>query len=448
MSFSFRRILIGLAAALVVGLPLGLIASPLQARALAIAGLCLVLWLSEAVPAFVPTLLLGVLVPVVLAPLDGRFNLTAVLGWGMDPVLALFLGGFALGAATERYGFDRRLAQGVLGLAGTSDARLLALVMLLTAFLSMWLSNIAASVLMLACLRPMLAGLAPDAPLRRTLLVGLALGADLGGIATPIGSGPNAIAMAAVAQTQPLTFLDWMTFALPLVAGLLAAAWGLLWLRLRRQTPARQLPVAAVPARFPPLGRREWGFLAIVGGTIGLWLTEPLHGIPAAVVAIGATAMLFLTRLLGPADLRRLDWGTLLLIAGGITLGRLLEQAALVRWAAELVRWETLHPTVGLLVLCLASAFLSALMSNTATVVLLIPFAHALFPAPSTTILLAVAASLGMPFVISTPPNALVFGEGGLKTADLFWPGIVLMVLGCVLLAVTGPIFLKWAGIP
>lgn len=437
----------GLAAALVVGVPLGLIDSPLQARALAIAGLCLVLWLSEAVPAFVPTLFLGVLVPVLLAPLDVRFNLAAVLRWGMDPVLALFLGGFALGAATERYGFDRRLAQGVLGLAGTSGARLLALVMLLTAFLAMWLSNIAAAVLMLACLRPMLAGLAPDAPLRRTLLVGLALGADLGGIATPIGSGPNAIAMAAVAKVQPLTFLDWMAFALPLVAGLLVVAWGLLWLRLRWQTPARELPVAAVPENFPPLGGREWGFLAIVIGTIGLWLSEPLHGIPAAVVAIGATAMLFLTRLLGAADLRRLDWGTLLLIAGGLTLGRLLEQAALVRWASDLIRWDALPPTVSLLLLCLASATLSALMSNTATVVLLIPLAHALFPTPSSTILLAIAASLGMPFVISTPPNALAFGEGGLKTADLFWPGLVLMLLGCGLLALTGPMVLGWVGV-
>lgn len=190
------------------------------------------------------------------------------------------------------------------------------------------------------------------------------------------------------------------------------------------------------------------GFLIILVGTIVLWLTEPLHKMPAAVVALGSAAALFLSGILSKKDLLRIDWSTLLLIAGGITLGRLLEQSALVRTVAANVPFADLDPTFSLFLLCLASAILSSLMSNTATVVMLIPLANALIPSPSTAILIAVSASFGMPFIVSTPPNAMVFGEGGVKFGDLFRPGIVLMLVGCLLVSLTGRAVLNFAGIP
>ena len=103
---------------------------------------------------------------------------------------------------------------------------------------------------------------------------------------------------------------------------------------------------------------------------------------------------------------------------------------------------------LALFVLCFTSALLSALMSNTATVVLLIPIASAFMPQPSTAILIAIAASFGMPFVISTPPNAMAHGEGGLRSSDLLVPGLVIMLVGCAVVSVTGRMVLQVAGVP
>lgn len=418
-----------------------------------IAGTCLVLWLSAIVPPFVPTLLLCTITPLLLGSLDKKFSLPNVLIWAMDPVLALFFGGFVLGVAAERYGFDKRLANFALRTAGKSFAKFLLLAIFLTAFLSMWLSNIAAAVLMLACLHPVLRNFEIDDILRRAMLVGIALGANLGGISTPIGTGPNAIAIASISETSHISFLGWMSFALPLSAGMLLVGFLLIWLRVQTQQCEWASKVGHLNGRvfdgenLQPRKAQEFSFLLVLIGTILLWLTEPLHGVSGSVVSLAAASVLFLTQLLKKEDLLRVDWSTLLLIAGGITLGKLLEQSGLVKVIAANIGWNEMNSTVVLFLLCLASATLSALMSNTATVVMLIPLAHALIPAPSTSILVAIAASFGMPFVVSTPPNAMVFGEGGVRFSDLFVPGILIMLLGCLTISFTGRWVLNLVGI-
>ena len=133
------------------------IPDPMAARAGAIASLCLVLWLTEVVPPFAPTLLLLATVPLLLAPCGPDHHLVAVLGWLADPVLALFLGGFTIGAAVTRHGLDRMIAITALRWSHGSAARLLLWSMLITAGLSMWMSNIAAMALMLAAMLPALA---------------------------------------------------------------------------------------------------------------------------------------------------------------------------------------------------------------------------------------------------------------------------------------------------
>jgi sodium-dependent dicarboxylate transporter 2/3/5 len=298
--------------------------------------------------------------------------------------------------------------------------------------------------MMIAALRPLLAGAKPDDPFRRALLLGVATGANFGGIATPIGTGPNAIAIAAVTdQGTPVTFLSWMTFALPLAVGLVLA--GLLLAALRfRVRGASGLP--EVPRA--PLTGAGRAVVAVFFAAVAAWLTEPLHGIPAAVVALAVTAVLFGSRLLEREDLGRLDWATLILIAGGLSLGSLLDQSGLVQAAAAAMPFGEASPFLRLFALCLACAMLSALMSNTATATLLIPLAASLGLGPSTTVLIAIAASLGVPFAISTPPNAMVYGEGGIRLADLVIPGLVLMILGCLLISATGPAVLALAGIP
>jgi sodium-dependent dicarboxylate transporter 2/3/5 len=141
-----------------------------------------------------------------LQPFGDEFRLVNVLGWAADPVLALFLGGFALSVAASRYGIDDQIARIAVKLSNGRRLRLLVLVASATAILSMWMSNIAGAAMMIAALHPLLADVPKDDPFRRALLIGIALGANLGGIATPIGTGPNAIAIAAVSKHQTITY--------------------------------------------------------------------------------------------------------------------------------------------------------------------------------------------------------------------------------------------------
>ena len=433
--------------------PLYFVESPLYARVIAIAAICLFVWISELAPPFVPTLLLWTLVPLVLWPVDNRFSLPTALAWAVDPVMALFFGGFTLGVAAEVHGLDKRLAAFALRLAGRSFSLFLLIIVLITAFFSMWLSNIAAAALVLACLRPVLREFHDDHMLRRTLLIGVALGADFGGIATPIGTGPNAIAIASLAPTLHISFVDWMIFAFPLTIGMIILGYLTLLFRARSETqewaardPKLIERLAADHKKTSAFGERA--FLLILAATVLLWLTEPLHKIPAAVIALASAASLFLSGILKKKDILRIDWSTLLLIAGGITLGRLLEQSGLVKEISANVPFSEMNITLSLFVICFTTALLSALMSNTATVVLLIPLATAIIPAPSTAILVAISASFGIPFVIGTPPNAMAFGEGGVKFGDLFWPGLLLMIVGCLIVSLTGRTVLNFVGIP
>ncbi len=433
--------------------PLLFIESPVFSRVTAVAAVCLYLWISETAPPFVPTLLIWALIPIFLGGIDAKYSIENVLSWAVDPVMALFFGGFTLGLATEAFGLDKRMARFAFRRAGGSFPKFLLLIIGLTAFLSMWLSNIGAAALILACLRPMLREFGEDHLMRRILLIGVALGADLGGIATPIGTGPNAIAVAYLAPVTHVSFINWMAFALPLTIGMLLVGFGLLWLRTRSISASWTKREANFKEALSGAGEGtdpagQMGFLVVLVVTALLWLTEPIHKIPAAVIAIGSAAFIFLTGMLKKKDLLKLDWSTLLLIAGGITLGRLFEQSGLIKAIAANVPFHELDPRISLFVLCLASALLASLMSNTATAVLLIPLASALVQSPSTAILVAVSASFGIPFVISTPQNAMAFGEGGVKFGDMFWPGIVLMILGSLVVSLTGRTVLNFVGIP
>ena len=433
--------------ALALVLPLLFIESPVAARVVAISGACLALWLLELVPPFVPTLLLWVLVPLFLSPVDAKYSLGNTLRWAADPVLALFFGGFALGVATERHGLDRKIAGIAFRRARSSYSLLLLTTIGLSAFMSMWLSNIAAAALMFACLRPLLSTWETDDMGRRTLLVGVALGANLGGMATPIGSGPNAIAIASISNARYVSFIDWMAFALPLTVGLLLLGFAFLNWRVGKEKPPHWKP--AIPDSSDEFSRNgRIGLIIVFTIAVGLWLSEPLHGIPAAVVALGTAASLFVFRLLGKKDLARIDWSTLLLIAGGITLGRLLDASGLVSSAASELSLAGMHPSVALFILCFASAMLASLMSNTGTAVLLIPLASVLMPQPSTAILIAISASFGMPFIISTPQNAMAHGEGGLRASDLLYLGLIEMIVGCAIVSLTGRAVLNFVGIP
>ncbi len=402
----------------------------------------MLLWLTEWVRVWIPTVILWISTPILLGGFGEEFQLHKVVAWSADPILLLFLGGFSLAAAARRQGADLVLASLTVRGARGRPLRLVALSALATAALSMWMSNIAAAAMMLGALQPILEREPRESSVRRAVLLSVALGANVGGIATPIGSGPNGIAMAAVARHQPIGFVEWMIFGVPLTLGLLLLSVGaiVVWLR-----PSGAIPVVRSSEARPPgrLGSLAFAF----GVTVILWLSEPVHGIPAWAAAIGAIVMLLASRLLRWSDVLHLDWPTLLLIAGGIGLGALLDHAGLMSDLAAHLPLAAAAPTLRLLLLCFASAILSSLMSNTGTAALLIPLAATFDPSPSTAIIVAVSASLGMLFVVSTPPNAMAVARG-LPASDLLPPGLLLLLAGCLIVAFTGPWVLHAVGIP
>ena len=431
------------------------IADPMLSRATIVAGVVLVLWLTELLPLYATTMVLWVGCVLLLAPLDpANFALPRVLSTAASPVMALFFGGFALSVAASKYGIDGFIAGWMVRLSGGTRAGLLLTIMIGTAVLSMWMSNIAAGAMMVATLRPLFGrpedqaddggGGGGGGAFRRALLLGVAFAADFGGLGTPIGTGPNLIAIGAVEDRVRITFLQWMMFGVPTSALMIGVTFGLLvWLHGVR---GRVSTTGAIEQR--SLDRRGWLVVVIFCCAVAGWLTEPLHGVPAALVALAIAAALFGTRLLDTSDLAKLEWDTLLLVAGGLTLGHLFDASGLAVATASAVDWTALHPTIFLFALLLSSAFISAIASNTAAAAMLIQIALGIAPSPAIAVLVALGASMGVPFVISTPPNSMVYGKGGLSGRDFFVPGIMLMVLGCAVLTVAGPTALRWVGIP
>jgi sodium-dependent dicarboxylate transporter 2/3/5 len=422
-----------IAVALVVAWPLAMIADPLRARAAAIAGACFALWLSEAVPAFVPTLLLLAIVPATLGGLDARLGLGPLLATAADPVLALFFVGFALAAAATRHRVDAVFTHRLLRWSGGSRRALVAALLFGTAFLSMWMSYIAVAAMMMGAVAPLLARLPPHDRLRPALLLAVAVGANIGAMSTPVSSGPNAIAVGAAEATHPISFIAWMAFAVPLMLALLAGSFALivLWFRVGG-------PLELDPGPRERLPRAGVVVVALGASAVALWLSEPLHGIGAPVVALGLAAALFATRLLHGRDLAAIDWSTLLLIAGGLAVGRLCEHAGLMHVVGS--RIGSLGGDHGALAWAFVglSAALASVMSNTGTAALLVPLALTVDPhPPSLAIMIALGASLGMPFAVSSPPNALAHGRG-LRSSQLLLIGSAVMFAGCALIALTG----------
>lgn len=429
------------AAALVAGIATDLaIADPKLGRAAGVSVACLLLWLTEAIPLFATTIVLWVATIAALGPLDPKsFGITPVLASMASPVMGLFFGGFALSVAGAKYGIAAHMAGWMIRLAGGSPVRLLILAMAGTATLSMWMSNIAAAAMVIASLRPIAD--AGGAGLRTALLLGVAFAADFGGIATPIGTGPNLVAIAAMPDAAKPSFLKWMAVGVPVAVAMVAAAFALIvW----RRDLGGPLPTSVAVAA--PLSRRGWAVVAIFWTAVAGWLGEPLHGAPAPLVALAVAAVLFGSGLLDRRDLTLMEWDTLLLIAGGLALGELFDRSGLAHAVAGAVDWQRIPRPAFLFALALACASLSAVASNTAAAAVLIQIGMGLSPLPSTAIVVALGASMGAPFAISTPPNGLAYGQGGLRSSDFARPGLPLMFGGCALVALIAPWIDRWFG--
>jgi sodium-dependent dicarboxylate transporter 2/3/5 len=265
--------------------------------------------------------------------------------------------------------------------------------------------------------------------------------ANVGGIGTPVGSPPNAIALGALeARGEGVSFLGWMLLAVPLMIVVLLFAWWFLTRRYIAADTPMTLDLSSSFDRSPA----AVVFYVVAGGTVLLWLTEPLHGISSSTVGFIPVVALLATQVMGGDDIKALQWPVLWLVAGGIALGAGIGASGLDAWLLGMVAWDALPLTVLVALLVAVGLGLSTVISNSATANLLIPLALSLatgLPMDATAIgvIVALACALAMALPISTPPNAVAYATGEVDTTAMATSGLVIGGVGAVLLATVMP---------
>ena len=397
------------------------------------------LWITSALPPFAVSLLVIALQIALLGDPSGEFSHGDPRRWEMfvapwaSPVMWLFLSGLVLATAAQRTGLDRRLAARVLEAVGGGPRQLLLGMMGITFVLSMFMSNTATTAMMLALVTPMASsgGLPPS--MARALLVGVAAAANIGGMGTLIGTPPNAIAAAALAATQPVDYARWMVFGLPPALLLVTLAWGYLSVRYVQTGTHLTLPVDFAGDEPGPERARSQKVVALIFGvTVAAWMSEQLHGIPTAVVAVMPIAALAVSGVVTERELRLLPWDVLVLVAGGLSLGVGVAETGLAAWLVSGVEAGSLPPAGLALAMAVPTTLLSNFISNTAAATIVMPMALALGGATPALIAipLALTTSTSMCLPVSTPPNALVFASGHVTTRDLMGVGLLVGLAG------------------
>ena len=414
-------------------------------------------WITEPIP--IPA---TSLIPLAVFPIANVLTPSQVAEAYGSKLILLMLGGFLLSAAMERSGAHRRIALGMVNLFGGSSLRRLVFgFMAASAFLSMWISN-AATTLMLLPIIMAIVSQTNNARLTTALLLGTAYSASIGGIGTPIGTPPNVIFMA-VFQDQfglEVGFVDWMKWAVPIAFVMLPVT--AMWL-------TRGL-AKTEPLTIPDVGSwraEEVRTLGVFAVTAILWMTrqQPFGGwtgvaesagfpMPlandASVALKGALAMFLIPngrpdgqgdKLLDWETAQKIPWGILILFAGGLCLAEAFKESGLsVLMGEGMANLGTLPTWVLIGVICLGVTFLTEVTSNTATTTLLLPIlATAAIAAELEPKMVMIPATISASFAfmlpVATPPNAIVFGSGQFSVGQMAREGLVLNLIGVIIVA-------------
>jgi len=413
-------------------------------------------WVTQVLPLPVTSLL-----PIILFPLIGISSVREATVPYVNPVIFLLLGGFIIATALQRWQLHRRLALTILHLVGSHPHAIVGGFMVVSALLSMWISNTATTIMMLpiaiSLAHVMLEGQSKEAANKFTvcLMLGIAYAASIGGLGTLIGTPPNAMVAAFMTQTYGINigFVQWMSFGLPVVFILLPIAW-LLLTRLVFTFDLGHNTTAAgvVDSELEALGLMTTPEkrTAIVFVFIALaWVTRPLlqqiPGLAAlndTIIAVVGAVSLFLipsgekqqknTRLLNWSTAKGIPWGVLLLFGGGLSLAATISSSGLAAWLGTVLSVLTsFHVFTLLLSIVAMVVFLTELTSNTATTATLLPvlggIATAAYLEPMLLIApMALAASCAFMLPVATAPNAIVFGSGKVSIPQMARAGFCL----------------------
>ncbi len=370
-----------------------------------------------------------------------------------DPVIMLFIGGFILAIAATKTGLDAQLAKVLLKPFGKKSDHVLLGFLLITGLFSMFVSNTATAAMMLTFLTPVFKQLPPEGKGRISLALSIPVAANLGGMGTPIGTPPNAIAIKYLNDPEGLNlnlgFGEWMMFMVPLVAVLLFLSWML----LRYMFPFTQKTVELKIEGGMKKNTQTYIVIVTFFVTVALWICEKWTGINSYTVALIPFVVFALTGIIDKNDLEEINWSVIWMVAGGFALGYGLNQSGLAALAIESVPFGDFSPIVILLISGFICYLLSNFISNSATAALLMPIlalvcsamGDKLAPIGGTSTVLigvAIAASSAMILPVSTPPNALAYSTNLVDQKDMskigLIVGVVSMILGYALLYLMG----------
>ncbi|RSD30324.1 SLC13 family permease [Vibrio pectenicida] len=404
-----------------------------------------ILWLTEALHVTVT----AILVPV-MAVMFGIFDTQTALNNFSNSIIFLFLGGFALAAAMHRQGLDKVIADKVLVIARGKMSIAVFMLFGVTAGLSMWISNTATTAMMLPLVLGVLSKVNSESGHKTYVfvLLGTAYSASIGGIATVVGSPPNAIAAAEVG----LTFTDWMSYGLPASLLLLPIAIAVLFYVLKPNLSG-QFELEHTPVTWD---KGKMVTLAIFALTVCCWIfSKPINAMIGGyakfdtIVALSAVIAVNFARVVHWKDIEKTaDWGVLLLFGGGICLSNVLKATGTSVFLANVLSELISNIGIVLIIAIIAAfvVFLTEFASNTASAALLIPvFASVAqafgLPPVVLSVLIAVAASCAFMLPVATPPNAIVFGSGHIKQSEMMRVGIVLNLVCIVILTLIATLF-------
>jgi len=437
-------------------------------RVAAVAALMAIWWMTEALP-----LAATALVPIVFFPFLGISSLESVAQSYAHPLIFMFLGGFLIGKALERWSLHTKIATAMLQYAPQSSKGIIGAIMLATAFLSMWISNTAAALVMVSIAQSITrtakssttqndnAWQSTHADFSTALMLGVAFSATIGGMATIIGTPPNALLVAYLQNSHEIKigFGQWMLIGVPLVVVLLPVTW-LLLTRVLFDVQVNDLNAFGYTAssnRTAPLGvaakRVAWVSLMAALALIFRPFIQhliPGIGITDAGILMGAALLLFILpssatkgdRLLRWKDAQMLRWDVLILFGGGLALAKAVEVTGLAHAIGSIFSINDLLPITIVIVLAMAvMVLLGELASNTAIAAVFLPVAGAAalamgIPPLELVIPVGLAASLGFMLPVATPPNAIAFGTGDITSGQLLKAGALLDIVGIIIVSI------------
>ena len=427
----------------------------IQKRTLAIFLFAILMWLFEAVPAWTTSVMVVVLLlfttsnsslvffnnaaPEMLGQTTSYKSLMACFA---DPIIMLFIGGFVLAIAASKTGLDLFLARVMLKPFGKKPQMVLLGFLMVTGVFSMFLSNTATAAMMLTFLGPVLKALPADGKGKTALALAIPIAANVGGMGTPIGTPPNAIALKYMSEIGiNIGFGEWMAFMIPFTLLLLFIAWVML---------VKLFPFKAKSIELNIQGelKKDWRSIVVYitfAATVFLWVLDKKTGVNANVVAMLPVGVCAIIGVLTKRDLEEISWSVLWMVAGGFALGVGLQQTGLAQTLIDAIpfgSWPAVVMVVGSGLICYAMA---NFISHTATASLLVPILAAvgasaavlanLAPLGGVSTLLvgvAIGSSLGMVLPISTPPNAIAAATGMIEQKDMIKTGLIMGIIGLV----------------